>query len=316
MYNDYILKVSQITNDSIETTTNKMKRDKIKFKASFKDYYNFRFYELDDSKKRTYLTNGYNELLIKKYNNQDYVHTFSNKEEFNILFNKYLGRKWLINKKMNYKDFIKLVLFKKYVIYKPVDKTQGIGIEKIKVTYPLRNMYNELVNKDYGLIEQFINQHNDLKKFSKSVNTIRISTINDSECNIIYAGLRLGNGLVVDNFHAGGVIATINTDTGIVVTRAVDLNGKKYKYHPTSKKLIKGYKIPYFNKIIKLINEVYNIVPEVKYVAWDVAITNHGPILVEGNAVKPGYTVIQLPYVSVKKGMKYKINKFIKKETI
>lgn len=314
-YGEYVRKVAKLTHNTLAGTLSLMEIDKKKYKASHKDYYNFKFYALTEEEKKTFLTNGYNNILIKKYNNPLYIHYFDNKEEFNKIFNEYLGRAWCVNKKMSFIRFLRLSLFHKYLIYKPLDKTQGEGIEKIILKHSCYKIYKELKSKEYGLVEEYIKQHKELSEFEPlSVNTIRISTINDNGCNIIYAGLRLGNGLVVDNFHAGGVIASINIETGIVVTRAINLDGVKRRCHPTSKKPIKGFKIPYWDRIIGLINEVYDIVPNVGYVAWDIAITPKGPIIVEGNANRPGYTVIQLPYVDLKKGMKYKIKKFIKKD--
>ena len=42
----------------------------------------------------------------------------------------------------------------------------------------------------------------------------------------------------------------------------------------------KGFQIPYWNQTLEMIKEASKVIPEVKTVGWDVAITKTGPELV------------------------------------
>lgn len=47
-------------------------------------------------------------------------------------------------------------------------------------------------------------------------------------------------------------------------------------------------------KALELVKEASKLVPEMRYVGWDVSFTPNGPILVEGNEY-PGHDIYQLP---------------------
>ena len=76
-----------------------------------------------------------------------------------------------------------------------------------------------------------------------------------------------------------------------------------------------NYKIPFFDKVSDLCIEAAKKIPEVNIIGWDVAITDNGPLIIEGNN-GPGFDLIQ---VVLKKGTKYMledIEKEMKKANI
>ena len=75
-----------------------------------------------------------------------------------------------------------------------------------------------------------------------------------------------------------------------------------FKVHPISHINLIGYKVPNFDKCINMVCECAKIVPDVKYVGWDVAITKNGVSLIEGNCY-PGIYQIKPSFVSKKCGL-------------
>ena len=74
---------------------------------------------------------------------------------------------------------------------------------------------------------------------------------------------------------------------------------------------IKGFQIPFWNEIIKMLISAANVVKEVGYIGWDVAITKTGPIIIEGNN-DGGYTAYQLPNLTnTNIGSRYKYEKYL-----
>ena len=67
----------------------------LKYQAGYYDYQEFEFYLLNKEERKTYLTRGINNSLVKKYNNKEYWHLLQDKIEFNTKFNKYLKRDWI-----------------------------------------------------------------------------------------------------------------------------------------------------------------------------------------------------------------------------
>ena len=108
----------------------------------------------------------------------------------------------------------------------------------------------------------------------------------------MFRAIRIGNGKnVVDNFNHGGMYSVVN-EKGIIDKPAIDKKSNIYEVHPVTNTKIVGFEIPYFKQVIKLVKEAAKIVPEVGLVGFDVAITNNGPVLIEGNQL-PGYDIYQ-----------------------
>ena len=117
-----------------------------------------------------------------------------------------------------------------------------------------------------------------------SLNTVRIALIGDKKSGIVYTFLRIGNGKAVDNVDCGGMACRIDTDTGIITTPAANKAGEVFYKHPLTGSEFIGFNIPYFEEAKQICLEAMNIVPEVRFVAWDVAITKDGAYFIEGNS--------------------------------
>ena len=68
--------------------------------------------------------------------------------------------------------------------------------------------------------------------------------------------------------------------------------GETYEYHPMTGKRIPGTQIPYWEEAKAMCLEAMKAVPQVRFVAWDVAITPDGPVFIEGNSF-PSHAIPQ-----------------------
>ncbi len=263
---------------------------------AFNDYLNYELYKKNIKERKAYVSVKDQDKFYELVSPSLYKESFSNKSKFMKLFKDYVKRDF-IDKSNNINDLVKFLSNNEEIIVKPIDGLGGANITKLK-SKNIKNIdlfYNEMVKNNY-LIEEVVKQHKSLSEFSKnSVNTIRIMTSNiNNNPKIIFATLRVGNGKnYVDNFHQGGMAALINTETGILTSDAIDKNLNKYKYHPLSKKAFKGYKIPYFEEARELVLKASLVIPEIKVVGWDVAITPDGPVIIEGNR-RAGFDIVQV----------------------
>lgn len=280
----------------------------IKYKAGYMDYYLLKMYDMNEKEKSTYLVRGKNNELIEKLNKKTDIHILNNKIETNKLLSKYLKRTWSY---LDDKNINKFLENNPTFIAKPSNGQCGKGIEIIE-TKKFKNN-NEIIKylKDNGLdlLEEIIKQHKLLDKInSSSVNTIRIVSIYNQKIFYVGACFRIGNKKFVDNFESGGMTAKVDADTGIVLSPAIDKAGNVYYKHPVTKTQIEGFKIPYYKEALDLIAEMAKLVPTIRYVGWDIAITDRGPVLVEANPL-PGSQITQMPYPGGKKeGCLPKIN--------
>lgn len=285
--------------------------------SSFKDYYKFRLYERTPEEQRTFLTLKVSEALLFKYNKDpEAAKTLLYKGRFAKKYNDLFHRVWFINRNLSYEDFLKKIDGIEDLICKPTSSTQGKGVIKIHCGSGAENkkeIYDRIMGMDRRMIcEECIIQHPAIAAFNPtSVNTIRVLTIVDNGiCHHPYAGFRMGCGDVVDNFHAGGIIATVDTATGITCTDAIDLDGTHYPEHPKSKLPTLGFQIPHWDQVLDLTEQAALRMEGIGMVGWDVAVTEDGVCLIEGNA-EASYHIIQLPYVDAGIGMRKNFEKFL-----
>lgn len=269
-----------------------------KYQAGYMDYYLFEMNKLNNSQRKTIMTRGKNNALIKKYNDPNFIHFFDNKGEFNNKFIDFIKRDWIVLTKENYDEFKSFLSNKDEIICKPLTGSCGKGIEKLKVgEYKnKKDLYNYLINNNLLLIEEVIKQHDVMNKLNpSSINTIRIVTINNgTESEVVVAYLRIGNGKFVDNFNSGGMVVPINEKVGEINYPALDKSNNLFYKHPTTNTDIVGFKIPFWNEVLEYTLALSKVIKEVGMVGWDIAISTDGPTIVEGNNY-PGHDIYQLP---------------------
>ena len=288
----------------------------IKYGAGPYDYQEFEFYNLNSKERKTYLTRVKNNAIVRMFNDKEISKKFDDKIEFNKIFNKYLKRDWLYIDN-NYEEFVKFCDGKDDFIAKPVGGSGGEGIELIKVdTKKLKNIYEYLVSNNKLLVEEKVIQNKNIAKLnSTSVNTFRIVTFFDGkDTHILNVVFKIGNGGVTDNFSSGSMYTFVRD--GKIIVPAIDRDDNIFYEHPISKIKLVGYEIPNYGKAIDLVKKCAKEISEVKYVGWDVAITDKDAVIIEGNCF-PGVYQIKPSFVSEKVGlipafeeaMKIKINK-------
>ncbi len=273
----------------------------IKYGAGYNDYEIFAFYNMDSNHRKTYVTRVINKKIISIMNDDNYSYIYDTKSKFNKRFSKYLKRDWLDMNTANIKDFENFVKSKnkEYIFAKPDNGSSGNGIEKLKVSNykNLNELYNYIKEKQFGVVEELITQHENLNKISpNSVNSYRIVTIvinNKPMC--VYAVFKMGTGThFVDNSSNGGIFAPIDLNTGKINNIALSEHGEIFKKHPNTGIEIVGYQLPFVKEAIDLCYEATKEIKEIKFAGWDIAITPTGPVIVEGNDY-PSYDFWQLP---------------------
>lgn len=289
----------------------------LKYGAGYNDYLLCDFFNLTGEQRKTYVTRSVNNTLVSLLNNRDYYHCFDDKTEFYTNFSDLIGREWMLFSTEKKQDFIDFMENRSEVIVKPRDGTGGKGVEKLKKSdfKSLDEMadYLEKINAD--VVEDVIVQNPVMATLHPySINTLRIVTVlNDEGPHIVYGHVRIGNNKKpVDNLHSGGMFAPINLETGIVEFPAYDREKRTFDVHPLTGVQIKGFKIPEWDKAKEICLKASERIPQMKYLGWDVAISDKGPVFVEANNL-PGYDIIQMPpHTPDKIGMLPTFRKYVK----
>lgn len=100
---------------------------------------------------------------------------------------------------------------------------------------------------------------------------------------------------IVDNFHKGGIVSKVDIRTG-ELGRASDAGVGRpcvwLERHPLTGAQINGRRLPLWTETIDLVCRGHAAFPDRITIGWDVAITDRGPIIIEGN-VQSGCDMIQ-----------------------
>lgn len=311
-YESYLAKIIDATGWTKEEALDRVRQAKKNCGASWKDFYAFKFWNLTEEEQKEYFTSELSLSLGKKYDDLRSRDIFVNKEAFLDKFKEYLGRGWVVSNKVTYQEFVETFKDTKKILYKPSNNgNSGSGIEVFDLTEGFEEAYNRISTLPRGIVEGYLVQHEEMSRlYPYSVNTIRVASIcHDGTVEIPYAILRVGaNKSFVDNFTTGGMVADMDLETGKAKTDAVDVHGNLFELHPDTLVPVKGFEIPYFKEGLDMVRRAGHDVNG--YIGWDVAITENGPVLIEGN-VDPGNRLLSMPHIPERKGMAYVMRKFL-----
>lgn len=270
----------------------------IRYNAGYVDYKIAQFYRLNDAQRRTQITRGISNSIVRRMNDKAYWHFFDNKAEFNTLFAQQVARDWLeIGDATIVEALEKFLMGKDAVIAKPLEGSSGQGIERYAPkdwVGDIPGFLSRLQKGGIGILEEVVRQHEAMAALCPtSVNTIRIATLlGDKKQGIVYAFLRIGNGRVMDNVDCGGMAARVDLDSGKLLTVGADKQGNTFTKHPMTGTPIVGFEVPFWEEAKKMCLEAAQKVPQMRFIAWDVAITPHGPRFIEGNSF-PSHAIPQ-----------------------
>ena len=270
----------------------------LKYNAGYMDYKIAAMYKLSDAQRKTVITRGISNGIVRRMNDKAYWHFFDDKTEFNTLFAGQLGRAWLrADKSLTGVELAAFLAPLDAVLYKPLEGSSGQGIVRFERAHwdgRVDDFLLEIKEKGDAVLEELLAQHAEMAKMCPtSVNTVRIATLlGDKKEGIVYAFLRIGNGKVMDNVDCGGMAARVDLDSGKLLTVAADKAGNVFEKHPMTGTPIVGFTIPYWEEAKAMCLNAMRKVPKVRFVAWDVAITPDGPRFIEGNSF-PSHAVPQ-----------------------
>lgn len=264
---------------------------KICYKFTAPDYFVIgNGYTLSKYEKKRFFTIKRASWLWNKVNDPKYTHLLKNKVDALELFNDFVSRGWLYAPKSSFGEFMDFVNKTPVFIAKPVDRFEGEGIEKHSTSgvseEDLKALYNHLVSNGM-LLEECLKAHDDIYLGTKSLNTFRLYTMIDGkgDVHVLKAKYRAGTGDAITDTAEGCIAYPISIEYGVIEGPGINevLNSKNYFYHPGCDKLVVGMKIPMWNRVLEVVTEAAKKIPQIRYIGWDVAVTNDGVELIEGN---------------------------------
>lgn len=234
------------------------------------------------------------------------------KYAFYCLHETYFGRKAIKVSKKNDYDAFKSFCQNGSVFAKPLDKSMGRGAFAYDYDVnTVQETFNGMLNSgDEWIVEERISQHPIMAEWNQSsLNTVRVPTIlcDDGSFHVMGTFMRTGRkGSVVDNGAAGGIITAVDPKEGVVIANGVNEMGQLFSNHPDSGKSFYDFQLPEWNKCLSIVENAHRtFLPTIKYIAYDMAYSEDGWVIVEANCGQ------FLGQFSTKKGLKTDFLKYM-----
>lgn len=281
---DYLKKYSHLASPDDKK---QMLKYLFKYGITYEEYF---FYDCKNQDVSTFISDAKRWQYYHRLNGKRAFDIFIDKIATYELFDDLYGRECAkISDKASFYDFVER--HSKFV-YKRIDGSLGKGVRLIDASENKEAVWNELCSKVPFIVEEPIKQGEAMAALHpNSVNTLRIATVltgstaDTYKVNFFAPFAKVGQkGSFVDNGGAGGILIAISPD-GTVSTDGIDEKCHIYKEHPDTKITFKGYPIPEFEQALKLAETAaLRIKADARIVGWDLAYTDKGWVIVEGNA--------------------------------
>lgn len=280
----------------------------LRYGAGYYDYVMFGFYDMNGKQRNAYLTRVRNKKVCELMNDYSLAEEFDDKLRFNVRFADFLHRKTLNGETATVDELSTFLQGQDAIFAKPNHGSCGKGVVKLKTAdfSDAAQMLDYIRANQLVILEHVLPQHPDMARLHpQSVNTMRIVTdIVGNEVLIAYIVVKIGRGdSCCDNSGQGGVLCRVDETTGRICSVATDDYFNVYESHPDTGVEFIGYQLPMVSEAIALAKRAAFVIPQMRHVGWDVAITPDGPAIIEGNEY-PGTDLCQLaPHYPERQGL-------------
>lgn len=270
--------------------------------TSILEYGTYNFKQKTHEEKTQYITWDSRFLYMAFLNKDSFKHILDNKfEAYEFLKPFYKRDAMLLSDEKDYDVFYSFVKKHPAVFVKPnnLELTEGVHRLEYDENDDLKNIFDTLLKEaaelsstevkreiDHRLIlEELISPSEFIRQINPNeMSLLRVTTINiKGNVHFFYPCLRLllGNGKdeVGEDYSC---VALIDSETGEVVTNGKSSFGD-FDINPVTGQKIQGMFMPEWSDLKNMLTEAAEMLPEIRYIGWDVTHTDKGWCIIEGN---------------------------------
>ena len=288
----------------------------VKYHWDTDEFFMYHYVDLTPEERSSFVPEYEKNVFCDKVNDPKCSKIFESKWKSYETFKEFYGRDCCVvtESLLNAKDEKLMAFLSKHssFILKPDTGSLGKGVSIIrsKDIYDALNRVNSVIREEKGdyVMEELIQQSPEMSVFHpSSINSIRLRVFRfDDRMEVLPSNFRIGRGdSIIDNTGQGGISAALD-ENGVVLT-ACDSTGTYYETHPDTGEKIVGFQIPRWDEAVDLASKLCQVVPKVRYVGWDMALTEKGWVVIEGND-KGMFEGIQMP---LQKGFRPRLEKIL-----
>ena len=262
----------------------------VRYHWDFDEFYMYDYAHLTSEERHSYVSEYDKNVFCDKVNDAKSAKIFDSKWQSYLQFKEFYQRDCFLVTARTINSREAEAFFKKHLRFflKPDSSASGRGIVALdceNIEDAKKRVLDCMKNKRKPFIlEEVVHQSKEMADFHpSSVNSIRMRTFRfDDRVVVLPCNMRLGmGGAVVDNTGRGGI--SVALDKNGYAFAASNEAGEHFDVHPDTGKQILGRKAPCWEDAVEFVKRLALVVPSVRYVGWDIALTDHGWILIEGN---------------------------------
>jgi hypothetical protein len=273
--------------------------------VNLKEEFSLHFTEMPHEKKQEYITFRNRFLYTHYLNDEEYAFDLL-EDKYNAylkLQEYYLRDIICIESEKDFDEFKEFVGKHPTFVVKPISLGYGWGVHKrtISPEEDLHEVFTGILAEGNAIqqkhhikthttrfvLEELIDQSEKMGCLHPdSVNVVRLTTIVvGDEVYFFSPRIKMGrHGNFISNVGDDGISVGIDQTTGLVDTNASDEFGHVYEYHPDTNIKFIGFQIPEWDELLKMAKKIaLSLAPRIRYVGWDMAYTNAGWSILEGN---------------------------------
>ena len=263
--------------------------------VGYNDYFLGDYVNATKEEKDTFITSRKYYRLLQYLNDPAYTCVLNDKLVFDAFFNRYLGRDFINLRATGPAELAEFLHGKRAVFAKDANGYGGHGVERIVPAEEpdVEALYRRLAAHNQYLVEDAIVQCDEVEELNpNAVASFRVVTLyKDGEAHLMGNALRCTR----DDADAVGcsndLYFSLGED-GRVSSNVSDDNATIYTHHPRTGKAFADVCIPGVAEAFEMCRAAALMLPQVRYIGWDVAFSDHGPVLLEGNEW-PAFCLVQ-----------------------
>lgn len=231
---------------------------------------------------KLFLRKDANKIAADCHVNDELIQLANNKKLFYKTFRPYIRRNWMDSANMTFEDFSEAFELGTRIVYSPLDSLNGAPVVVEINKDNIEAVFESLKTLPEGIVEKCLEQNSQLTAVSsKAMAKLRFVTLSKSDNDeengnnygIIYSTLLIGRAEgQMNQFYEGNFYASVDIDTGIIITDGISINGRKTTKDPVSRTEIKGFSIPLFSNAKDTIEKIISKYNIQGFIGWDFVV--------------------------------------------
>ena len=245
----------------------------IRYGITYNEYRIFKFYDLEGSKRKTYISKRSYKRIRKHLVDETITSVINDKTLFLRRFNEYINRDIYNVNNISFKAFEDLANDSK-ILFARSDNSRFINSYKEYVISDFRSpafALEDIKNKKLDLVEKSINQHKTLNEIAPLVIINVVSVVNHNDIDLVTSSIKYKDNNKI-------ISGNVNVRKGIITGRLKDELGHNYGED------FDGFEIPSYDEIKEKCALFARELDEIRQIEWSFIVGSRGAVhLIDAN---------------------------------